>query len=127
MSQRRRRGLSPDWTPIWLFLFMVLCFKALTVEHVDKLNSSESVQCLEEFDIQLSEKHKNEEIFIYSDKIDISDKSFKLMEYLQEIRTYFLMSGGQDEVFQAIAALKKNLSKGKIKEFTKQKEETDLF
>ena len=49
------------------------------------------------------------------------------MECLQEIRTYFLSSGGQEEVFQAIAALEKNLAKGKIKEFTKQKEETDLF
>ena len=119
--------MSPDWTPIWLFLSMVLCFKALTVEHVDKFNVSESVQCLEEFDIQLSENHKNEEIFIYSDEIDISDKSYKVMECLQEIQTYFLLSGGQEEVFQAIAALEKNLAKGKIEEFTKQKEETDLF
>ena len=118
--------MSPDWTPILLFLFIVLCLKALTVEHVDKSNVSENMQCLEEFDIQLTEKHKNEEIFIYSDKIDISDKSYKVMECLQEIRTYFLLSG-QEEVFQAIAALEKNLAKGKIKEFTKQKEETDLF
>ena len=119
--------MSPDWTPILLFLFIVLYLKALTVEHVDKSNASENVQCLEEFDIQLTEKHKNEEIFIYSDKIDISDKSYKVMECLQEIQTYFLLSGGQEEVFQAIAALKKNLAKGKIEEFTKQKEETDLF
>ena len=119
--------MSPDWTPILLFLFIVLCLKALTVEHVDKSNVSENMQCLEEFDTQLTEKHKNEEIFIYSDKIDISDKSYKVMECLQEIRTYFLSSGGQEEVFQAIAALEKNLAKGKIKEFTKQKEETDLF
>ena len=118
--------MSPDWTPILLFLFIVLCLKALTVEHVDKSNVSENMQCLEEFDIQLTEKHKNEEIFIYSDKIYISDKSDKVMECLQEIRTYFLLSG-QEEVFQAIAALEKNLAKGKIKEFTKQKEETDLF
>ena len=121
--------MSPDWNPIWLFLFMVICFKALTVEHVDKLNSSENMEdhCLEEFDLKLSEKHKNEEIFIYSDKIDISDKSYKVMECLQEIQTYFLLSGGQEEVFQAIAAIEQNLEEGKIKEFTRQKEETDLF
>ena len=114
--------MRPDWTPILLFLFIVLYLKA-----VDKSNVSENVQCLDEFDVQLTEKHKNEEIFIYSDTIDISDKSYKVMECLQEIRTYFLLSGRQEEVFQAIAALEKNLAKGKIKEFTKQKEETDLF
>ena len=119
--------MSPDWTPILLFLFTVLYLKALTVEHVDKSNASENVQCLEEFDIQLTEKHKNEEIFIHSDKIDISDKSYKVMECLQEIRTYFLLSGGQEEVFQAIATIEKNLAKGKIKEIDKQKEENDLF
>ena len=118
--------MSPDWTPILLFLFTVLYLKALTVEHVDKSNVSENVQCLEEFDIKLTEKHKNEEIFIYSNKIDISDKSYKVMECLQEIKNYFLLSGEQ-EVFQAIAAIEKNLVKGKIKEFIKQKEETDLF
>ena len=114
--------MRPDWTPILLFLFIVLYLKA-----VDKSNVSENVQCLDEFDVQLTEKHKNEEIFIYSDKLDISDKSYKVMECLQDIRTYFLLSGGQEEVLQAIAALEKNLAKGKIKEFTKQKEETDLF
>ena len=119
--------MSPDWTPILLFLFIVLCLKALTVEHVDKSNVSENIQSFEEFDIQLTEKHKNEEIFIYSDKIDISDKSYKVMECLQEIQTYFLMSGGQEDVFQAIAAIEQNLEEGKIKEFTRQKEETDLF
>ena len=114
--------MRPDWTPILLFLFIVLYLKA-----VDKSNVSENVQCLDEFDVQLTEKHKNEEIFIYSDKLDISDKSYKVMECLQDIRTYFLLSGGQEEVLQAIAALEKNLAKGKMKEFTKQKEETDLF
>ena len=118
--------MSPDWTPILLFLFIVICLKALTVEHVDKSNVSENVQCLEEFYIQLTEKHKKEEIFIYSDKIDISDKSSKVMECLQEIRTYFLLSGGKEEVFQAIAAIEQNLEEEKIKEFTRQKEETDL-
>ena len=114
--------MRPDWTPILLFLFIVLYLKA-----VDKSNVSENDQCLEEFDIQLTEKHKNEEIFIHSDKIDISDKSYKVIECLQEIRTYFLLTGGQEEVFQALAALEKNLAKRKIKESTKQKEETDLF
>ena len=114
--------MRPDWTPILLFLFIVLYLKA-----VDKSNVSENVQCLDEFDVQLTEKHKNEEIFIYSDKIDISDKSYKVMECLQEIRTHFLLSGGQEEVFQAIATIEKNLAKGKIKEIDKQKEENDLF
>ena len=84
------------------------------------------MQCLEEFDIQLSKKHKNEQILIFSDKIDISDKSSKVMECLQEIRTYFLLSGGKEEVFQAIAAIEQNLEEEKIKEFTIQKEDTDL-
>ena len=118
--------MRPDWTPILLFLFMVLYLKALSVKNVDKSNVSENVQCLEEFEIQLTEKHKNEEIFIYSEKIEISDKSYKVMECLQEFRTYFRLSG-EEEVFQAIAVLEKNLAKGKIKEFTKQKEEPDLF
>ena len=119
--------MRPDWTPILLFLFMVLYLKALSVKNVDKSNVSENVQCLEEFEIQLTEKHKNEEIFIYSEKIEISDKSYKVMECLQEIRTHFLLSGGQEEVFQAIATIEKNLAKGKIKEIDKQKEENDLF
>ena len=106
---------------------MVLYLKALSVKHVDKSNVSENMQCLEEFDIQLTEKHKNEEIFIHSDKIDISDKSYKVMECLQEIRTHFLLSGGQEEVFQAIAAIEKNLAIGRTKEFIKQKEDPDLF